>query len=168
MLFNEIPMLLLKTLLHTILLPCTIVVWLPLYLLSSTGELRRPTWDALSILGLIPAAFAFAIFVWCTYDFIKHGRGTPNPLDPPKIVVARGPYRWVRNPMYVAVMFILAGEALVFRSTTLLVYSVCVLLGFHLFVVIYEEPTLSRSFGESYENYRREVPRWLPLQRVRK
>ena len=158
-------MLLLKTLLYTILLPCTIVVWLPLYLLSSTGELRRPTWDALSILGLIPAAFAFAIFVWCTYDFMKHGRGTPNPLDPPKVVVARGPYRRVRNPMYVSVMFIIAFEALLFRSSTLLVYLVMVLVCFHLFVVLYEEPALVRSFGASYENYRREVPRWLPRWR---
>lgn len=155
-------MLLLKTLLHTVLLPCTIIVWLPLYLLSSSGELRRPTWDALSLLGLFPAAVGLFIFIWCTHDFIRRGRGTPNPLDPPKVLVARGPYRWTRNPMYVSVMPMLLAEAIIFRSATLLVYTAIVLLGFHLFVVFYEEPSLKRRFGESYENYCREVPRWLP------
>lgn len=154
-------MLLLKTLLHTVLLPGTILVWLPLYLLSSTGELRRPVWDALALFGLLPAAIGLLIFIWCTHDFITRGRGTPNPLDPPKVLVARGPYRWTRNPMYVSVMPMLLAEAIIFRSMTLLIYAALVLAGFHLFVVFYEEPSLKRRFGEPYENYCRQVPRWL-------
>jgi protein-S-isoprenylcysteine O-methyltransferase Ste14 len=154
-------MLLLKTLLHTLLLPCTVAVWVPLLLL---GERRRtpPEWGALGLAGAAVGLLCLAVFVWCTYDFIARGRGTPNPLDPPKVVVATGPYRWVRNPMYVsATLFILAGAAL-YRSATLALYAACVLTGFHLFVTLYEEPSLRRRFGRSYEDYCRRVPRWLP------
>ena len=155
-------MLLLKTLLHIILLPCTLVVWLPLYLLSSRDEFRPPVWDALSIVGLVPAAIGLVFFIWCNSDLVRRGRGTPNPLDPPKVLVARGPYRWVRNPMYVSALLIILGEAMIFRSAALLVYTVCVLVCFHLFVVFYEEPSLAGRFGASYEQYLNEVPRWLP------
>lgn len=155
-------MLLVKTIIHTILLPGSALVWIPLYILSSREELQAPAWDALALAGLVMGAHGLVVFVWCTLDFLRRGRGTPNPLDPPRLLVARGPYRYVRNPMYVAVVFMLLGEAAVFRSVALAVYSALVLACFHLFVVFYEEPSLSKRFGASYETYMREVPRWLP------
>ena len=158
-------MLIFKTLIHTILLPGTIIVVLPYLLLSSDLEILPFNLGALRFLGLLPIIFGLVVGSWCTSDFISYGRGTPNPLDPPKSLVARGPYRVVRNPMYVGVGSVLLGEVLLFGSTTLLVYAVVVLLGFHLFVTLYEEPTLKRRFGSSYEDYCRAVPRWIPRAR---
>lgn len=156
-------MLLLKTLLHTLLMPCTLVAWVPLLLL---GGLRGAAEGArLGLPGVFGAALiicGLAVFVWCNRDFLTKGRGTPNPLDPPKFLVARGPYRWVRNPMYVCATLILFGESLILRSPRLLLYALVVLLGFHLVLVLYEEPSLRRRFGAPYEQYCRETPRWLP------
>jgi protein-S-isoprenylcysteine O-methyltransferase Ste14 len=156
-------MLLLKTLLHTLLLPCTLIVWLPLMFMGGwRGAVADARGGAPSVFGAALVCLGLFVFVWCTRDFITKGRGTPNPLDPPKIVVARGPYRWVRNPMYVCATLMIFGQSLILRSTTLLLYSLAVLLGFHLFVTLYEEPALRRRFGASYEDYCRTVPRWLP------
>jgi protein-S-isoprenylcysteine O-methyltransferase Ste14 len=90
------------------------------------------------------------------------GRGTLAPVDPPKRLVAAGLYRWVRNPMYVAVVWTLIGHALWFASGALWIYTALVFAGFHLFVTLYEEPSLERRFGESYLRYREAVPRWIP------
>lgn len=155
-------MLLLKTLIHAALLPGTFMLWAPLYILSARGELRRPpVWGAAELLGLCAFAAGVALMAWCMTDFVRRGRGTPNPLDPPRKLVARGPYRRTRNPMYVAAVAAILGEALVFRSPALGVYAAAVLLVFHLFVVLYEEPSLRRRFGAAYDEYCREVPRWL-------
>jgi protein-S-isoprenylcysteine O-methyltransferase Ste14 len=97
--------------------------------------------------------------------FAHEGRGTLAPIDPPRFVVRGGAYRIVRNPMYVANVAIIVGLGAVFRSWPLLAWAVVVLLAFHLFVVIYEEPTLRRLFGEDYEDYRRDVGRWIPHRR---
>jgi protein-S-isoprenylcysteine O-methyltransferase Ste14 len=100
----------------------------------------------------------------CIWDFAVAGRGTLAPVDPPRHLVVRGLYRYVRNPMYVGVVTILLGEALLFRSLALLCYAGIFLFVVHLFIVVYEEPALRRQFGESYENYCRRVHRWLPRQ----
>jgi protein-S-isoprenylcysteine O-methyltransferase Ste14 len=76
--------------------------------------------------------------------------------------VAVGPYRWVRNPIYIGAFLIVTGEAWLFVSVPLLAYDLALGLGFHLLVVAYEEPSLRRRFGEEYERYRRAVPRWVP------
>ncbi|HEX7174256.1 MAG TPA: isoprenylcysteine carboxylmethyltransferase family protein [Pyrinomonadaceae bacterium] len=156
-------MLLLKTLLHVLLLPCTLIVWAPLLLVGGwRGAVSGARGGAPAVIGAALIVCGLAVFVWCHRDFLTKGRGTPNPLDPPKFLVARGPYRWVRNPMYVCAILMLFGEALIFRSPAFLLYALVVLLGFHLFVMLYEEPTLRRLFGASYEDYCRTVPRWLP------
>jgi protein-S-isoprenylcysteine O-methyltransferase Ste14 len=149
-----------ETLLHTILLPGTIAVFVPYSMLSGQGATLAS--GILVIPGAILISLGVALLSWCTWDFIAHGRGTPNPLDPPKFLVAQGPYRRVRNPMYVGVGLILFGESLMFDSLPVLVYTATVLFGFHLFVLLYEEPTLRSQFGESYEQFCRDVPRWLP------
>ncbi len=100
--------------------------------------------------------------LWCFWDFTFKGHGTPNPIDPPKELVATGLYRYVRNPIYVGVLSILTGHFLWFQSIWMLVYAVVAFLGMHLFVALYEEPMLKEKFGVAYEDYCRAVPRWIP------
>jgi protein-S-isoprenylcysteine O-methyltransferase Ste14 len=149
---------LVKTLIFTLLAPGTVTVAVPYWLLGSgptpAGGLR--------LLGWLPLALGAAFYCWCAWEFAAAGRGTPAPIDPPKVLVARGLYRVVRNPMYVGVLLVLLGESLVSGSWALLRYAVLVWLCFHLFVVLYEEPALRRKFGASYEGYRKRVWRWIP------
>jgi protein-S-isoprenylcysteine O-methyltransferase Ste14 len=154
--------LVLETLLHTVLFPGAVLVGVPYLLLSSRGELHGVGAPIPRFLGGIAILAGLVLGFWCTRHFLVLGRGTPNPIDPPRFLVRAGPYQVVRNPMYVAVGTILAGEALVLGSTTLVAYLLLVVLVFHLFVVLYEEPTLRRTFGVAYEEYCRRVPRWLP------
>ncbi|HEV8634986.1 MAG TPA: isoprenylcysteine carboxylmethyltransferase family protein [Chloroflexota bacterium] len=94
--------------------------------------------------------------------FVRQGRGTPAPLAPPERLVVTGLYRYVRNPMYIAVLAMIFGQALYLGSRGTIVYGLCLALGFHLFVVLYEEPTLRDRFGEEYVAYCRRVRRWIP------
>jgi protein-S-isoprenylcysteine O-methyltransferase Ste14 len=102
------------------------------------------------------------ILLWSFWNFFRQGRGTPAPIDPPKELVAAGFYRYVRNPMYIGILLILMGYFLWFGFLSLLVYTAFAFLATHLFVVLYEEPTLKRKFGAAYEEYLRRVPRWIP------
>jgi protein-S-isoprenylcysteine O-methyltransferase Ste14 len=111
------------------------------------------------VLVLIAAIPLFLEFLW---RFVEEGHGTPAPVAPTEKLVVGGTFRRVRNPGYVAVVGILLGEALVLGSVLLLTYAVGIWLIFHLFVLVYEEPTLRRQFGEEYGAYCRRVPRWLP------
>lgn len=94
--------------------------------------------------------------------FALKGLGTPAPVFPTKRLVVDGLYRYVRNPMYVGVVSAILGQALMFASPALLVYGVLLWLGFHLFVMGYEEPTLRESFGREYEEFCSNVRRWIP------
>jgi protein-S-isoprenylcysteine O-methyltransferase Ste14 len=152
----------LKTLLFTILVPGTATVGVP-YLLLAHG----PSWLSFDLGPFRYGAAALIVagamgYLWCAWEFTFTGRGTPAPLDPPKVFVATGLYRIVRNPMYVSVLMILLGEALLFGSVALLAYALVFWGCAHLFVLYYEEPTLKKKFGLSYENYLLAVPRWLP------
>lgn len=94
--------------------------------------------------------------------FALQGLGTPAPIAPTKTLVVTGSYRFVRNPMYVAVVSLILGQALLLGSLPALVWGLVVWLTVHLFVLAYEEPTLSRSYGEQYDGYRANVRRWIP------
>lgn len=94
--------------------------------------------------------------------FAAQGLGTPAPVFPTRYLVVTGLYRYVRNPMYLAVVSIILGQALLFGNLRLLEYGGLVWLLFHLFVLLYEEPTLRAGFGAEYEVYCAEVPRWIP------
>jgi protein-S-isoprenylcysteine O-methyltransferase Ste14 len=154
--------LLLKNLLFTILVPGTVTIVVPYLILSGRGVGMPDAWGAPQILGLVLGAAGLLVYVSCHWDFAAHGRGTPAPVDPPRILVVRGLYRYVRNPMYVGVLLILLGEVLFFESPVLLLFVSPWLLLVHFFVVFYEEPALRRRFGESYEDYVRAVRRWVP------
>jgi len=93
------------------------------------------------------------------------GKGTPAPFDPPRKLVIRGPYRFVRNPMYIGAGMTLAGAALFYESLSIFIYTCLFFLITHLFVVLYEEPTLRRTFGDEYETYFHRVRRWMPALR---
>lgn len=150
-----------KTLIFTIIVPGAIAALIP-YLLLSRNPSPFARIEPFQLLGLIPMAIGAAIYFRCAWDFASTGKGTPAPIDPPKRLVARGLYRFVRNPMYVGVLLALLGEAWLFRSSALLIYAAIVFTWEHLFVVFYEEPALRRKFGESYSDYLARTPRWIP------
>jgi protein-S-isoprenylcysteine O-methyltransferase Ste14 len=104
--------------------------------------------------------------LWCFWAFTFKGRGTPVPIDPPKELVLTGPYRYVRNPIYMGVLAIFLGHFLWFGYWALLMYMVFAFIGVHLFVLLYEEPTLKKKFGAAYEEYLKRVPRWIPKIRT--
>ena len=119
----------------------------------------------LRIAGGILLAGGLAFLIDCCARFALQGLGTPAPIAPPVHLVVSGAYRRVRNPMYVAVLAVLFGEAALFGNVSLLAYAVLVWLSFHLWVLAYEEPALRRKFGEEYRLYCARVPRWLPRLR---
>ena len=100
--------------------------------------------------------------MWCVWNFATVGRGTPGPWDAPSRVVAAGPYRWVRNPIYLAALLVVLGEAWLFLSPWLLAYAGIMAVFFHLFVTGHEERVLRRRFGGTYLEYRNSIPRWIP------
>ncbi len=151
--------LILSTLAFTFLFPGTIAVLVPRLLLPR--PVRLAAVPAAAFGGVLIAA-GIAIYVRCAWDFVRAGRGTPAPYDPPRLLVVRGLYRWTRNPIYVGVTLVLLGEAALFGSWALLAYAAAVLGGFHLRVVLYEEPVLRKQFGAAYDDYCRRVPRWAP------
>lgn len=150
----------LKTLLFTLVVELGLVtIGIP-YLLLRGNQAFTFNLGSLKGVGLVLMAAGFTIYLICAWDFTVHGKGTPAPVDPPKVLVARGLYKVTRNPMYVGVVTMIAGEALFFQSGNILLYDLVVSLAFHLRIVYYEEPTLHRLFGQSYEEYCRSAPRW--------
>jgi protein-S-isoprenylcysteine O-methyltransferase Ste14 len=113
-------------------------------------------------LGIVLAVAGALIAVACIGTFIVRGRGTPAPFDPPVVFVPTGPYRYVRNPMYIGGALVLAGYGLFQRSVSILLLSLGFLLIMHLFVLFLEEPGLEQRFGSSYGVYKQAVNRWLP------
>ncbi len=150
--------LLVKNLLFTLLLPGTVALWVPLFAFSNGA----PDRSLATIGGALLLGIGAAIYTWCEWDFATAGRGTPAPIDPPTELVVRGLYRYIRNPMYVGVLCVIAGWALLFQSGALALYALCVAVAFHLFVRLYEEPHLTRTFGAPYETYCARTHRWLP------
>ncbi len=154
-----------KTLIFTILVPGTVAVLVPWMLLPYSTRPSLPI-GVFRSAGWVLILSGAGIYFRCAWDFAVSGRGTPAPIAPPEDLVLRGLYRFVRNPMYIGIVLVLAGEAVLLASLIHFGYSAIVLLCFHLFVVLYEEPNLQRKFGRSYENYCATVPRWIPGFRV--
>jgi len=130
--------------------------------LSWTGIVRPAAMEVPQIAGMVIGAAGAAVALWCIFTFAAIGRGTPAPFDPPRRLVIRGPYRFVRNPMYIGAGLALASAALFYESLPLLGYAGLFFLATHVFVVAYEEPTLRRTFGPEYEAYCSQVRRWRP------
>jgi protein-S-isoprenylcysteine O-methyltransferase Ste14 len=147
-----------RNLVFTIVVPGAGAVWAPWWILTRDGHAATPVaWVAVAVI-----AAGAALYLWCVWLFAAVGRGTPGPWDAPRSVVAAGPYRWVRNPIYIAALLVVMGEAWLFLSPALLLYAGAMAVCCHLFVIGYEERTLRRRFGSAYEGYARTVPRWIP------
>lgn len=139
-----------------------VLVFVPARVLSAAGIARPEAVGLLQVGGMMIGATGAVVALGCVLAFVLAGRGTPAPFDPPRRLVIRGPYRHVRNPMYIGAGLALAGAALYYQSLELLGYAVVFLVVVHLFVVFHEEPTLKRSFGADYTAYCRTVRRWWP------
>jgi protein-S-isoprenylcysteine O-methyltransferase Ste14 len=157
-------MLALRSIFFTILLPGTVTVLIPYFIVARGGAGIGGSWTALHLLGLTLMVPGAAILLWCIWDFASKGRGTLAPIDPPRQLVVEGLYRYVRNPMYLGVLLMLLGETAFFQSIALLKYTLAWFIVVNLFVLLYEEPALRHRFGDSYERYFRSVRRWLPTR----
>jgi protein-S-isoprenylcysteine O-methyltransferase Ste14 len=141
-----------------------LLIFLPDRILTSTGIMRSAELAAWQVAGMLLGACGAALALTYILTFVFVGRGTPAPFDPPRRLVMQGPYRVIRNPMYVGAGLALAGAALSYQSIPLLGYAGMFLAITHVFVVLYEEPTLLRTFAGDYEAYCRRVGRWWPKQ----
>jgi protein-S-isoprenylcysteine O-methyltransferase Ste14 len=149
-----------KTAAFSVLVPGTVGLLVPYLLRNSAGN--RIIFPSLQhVLGGMLLFVGVAIYLWCARDFVVNGLGTPAPIDAPKLLVIQGLYRFTRNPMYVGVAAMIAGQAIHRGSRAIAIYLCVVITLFNLFVLLYEEPALRREFGEQYEQYCRTVPRWL-------
>ena len=145
----------------------TVAIYIPSQFFGVTAERFRPrTLSGVAGLSLLVAGGALALA--CIVEFAVRGRGTPAPMDPPRELVVRGPYRFVRNPMYVGMLLVLLGELALVYSAGFAVYIAGWFILMNLLVVFYEEPTLRRKFGGSYERYTSEVGRWWPRRGPRR
>ena len=140
----------------------TIVAGLVPWLLTRWDAAEQPL--ALEILGILVLLVGGGLVLETTTRFALQGRGTPAPWAPPERFVERGSYRFVRSPMYLGVILLVVGQALLLGREILYVWAAGAWLMFTAFLVFYEEPQLSRRFGEDYEDYRRRVRRWLPTR----
>src|SRR6201987_369969 len=150
----------LNTLLFTILVPATVAGWIPHPLRGTATAASSKTVRTLSFVLIV---LGVAIYLHTAFwGFALRGRGTPAPIAPTQKLVVEGLHRYVRNPMYLGVLLIVIGQAVLFHSRTLLCYAAFFWLATHFFVLYYEEPTLEQTFGEEYRNYKQRVPRWIP------
>jgi protein-S-isoprenylcysteine O-methyltransferase Ste14 len=139
-----------------------VLIYVPARLLAWSGIVRPVAIEMQQVAGMVIGAAGAVVALWCIFTFASIGRGTPAPFDPPRRLVIQGPYRFVRNPMYIGAGLALASAALFYESLPLLGYTGLFFLVTHLFVVWYEEPTLRQTFGQDYEAYCHQVRRWWP------
>jgi protein-S-isoprenylcysteine O-methyltransferase Ste14 len=150
--------LIIRNVVFTIVVPGAGGVYVPWLILTRHGASPAPAaWYAVPVIVV-----GIWLYVSCVWVFAAVGRGTPGVWDSPRQVVAAGPYRWVRNPIYIGALLIVSGEAWLFLSVDLLVYAGVLAIAFHLLIIGYEEPRLRARFGEQYEAYRHAVSRWIP------
>jgi len=151
-----------RTITYAALFIAFVLLYLPARVLSWAGVAAPSSLGVAQVVALAVGTAGGAFALWCVFTFAFLGRGTPAPFDPPRRLVVRGPYRYVRNPMYVGAAVALGAAALFYGSLALLAFTAGFLLVTHLFVVVYEEPTLRRTFGPDYDAYCRETRRWWP------
>ena len=114
-----------------------------------------------SLAGAIVFGIGLVTLLWCVVTFCINGKGTLAPWSPPRRLVTVGLYRFSRNPMYVGVLLVLAGWAILFQSLVLVCYMGVIAVAFHLRVVLGEEPWLAKTHGAEWQRYEESVPRWL-------
>ena len=145
-----------------LLAPVVVAVLVPWWLTGWRVREPLPHWAPLRVVGASMIVAGAAVLVGAFVRFVVEGVGTPAPVAPTRHLVVGGLYRYVRNPMYLAVLAVIAGQALALGQPGLLLYAALIAAAFVLFVRGYEEPTLRDQFGEEYETYQRAVPGWWP------
>ncbi len=149
-------LLLLRAIAAFLALPALVAFGIPIWIGTSSGGPARYVTPAMALVCV-----GALLLLWCAREFYVSGRGTLAPWDPPKYLVTSGPYRISRNPMYIGVVIILAGWSTLWVSRTLMVYAALFAIGFHIRVLLFEEPSAARRFGSQWDAYRAAVPRWV-------
>lgn len=152
-----------NTLLFTVFVPGTVAGYIPWWLRNGLPVAARGLEGAASVAVIVVGVVIYLYTAF--WGFAWTGGGTPAPIAPTKSLVVRGLHHYVRNPMYIGVALIIGGQAWLFHSPHIAIYLAGFWLVAHLFVLLYEEPTLCRQFGEEYERYCAAVPRWIPKLR---
>ena len=152
---------LLGTLFFLVFIVPIFLVWLPMIILSATNYNRLFDIGVYRYAGLAPVALGILIYLWCSLSFVLAGRGTPIPTTSTQRLVVTGLYKYVRNPIYIAGVLVLAGEGLLFQSLGLFIYCLIMFGMLHIQILI-EERSLIEDFGEAYALYQSKVPRWVP------
>lgn len=151
----------LRNLFFTILQPGIVAGMIPLWIVSGKVSLLPLKMSGINHhVGVLLFAIGMVILFSCIFSFAMTGRGTLSPVDPTKKLVVGGLYRFSRNPMYVGVLMILAGETVYFKSICLFIYLLVIFLAFSIFIRLHEEPRLLRNFGAEYQQYCKDVRRW--------
>jgi protein-S-isoprenylcysteine O-methyltransferase Ste14 len=141
------------------------LVFLPSWLLRDTGLTAPAVIGPPQAAGAVLVVAGGCLVAWSILTFVFVGKGTAAPFDPPRRLAVTGPFRYLRNPIYVGAVVAMAGAALYFRSWGLVAYAAAIAVTFHVLVLTYEEPVLRRTFGEEYGAYCARVRRWLPVWR---
>jgi len=150
------------SLLFLLIAPGTIAVLVPWLISSGRMQTPLPHFAVFRALGILLMAGGVSVLLDSFTRFAVQGLGTPAPILPTKYLVVSGLYRYVRNPMYVGVLWIILGQGFLLGDVRVIGYGVLVWLACHAFVLAYEEPKLRRSFGTQYEVFCAAVPRWIP------
>ena len=150
-----------------IVLPGNVLVLIPAAIMWATEDTQFSAHPAAADplffwLAMIPGFIGFALAAWTVTIFIKFGRGTPAPWDPPEKFVVRGPYRHVRNPMIIGVLLLLLAEAMVLQSWPIFGWMIVFFAGNLIYFPLVEEKGLDKRFGQSYRLYKTHVPPWMP------
>jgi protein-S-isoprenylcysteine O-methyltransferase Ste14 len=153
--------LLLKNLIYTVVIPGFIVGWMPLVFLIQFRQWPE-TSSLFGYLAFLPFSLGVTLYLSSMWQVLRKGQGTPLPLDPPQKVLTRGPYGWVRNPLYISFLLMVLGEALFFERVVLWLYLVFLASALQLIVVMVEEESMRRRFGALYSDYCNVTNRWRP------
>jgi protein-S-isoprenylcysteine O-methyltransferase Ste14 len=165
---SEILSALLGTLLFLFLVIPVFLIWIPRAILLSPEHIYRFDIGVLRYLGIVPIVLGGVIYFYCSVSFVFVGKGSPIPFTPTtKELIVTGFYKFVRNPLYIAGVFVLAGEALLFQSGGIFIYCL-VMFGIFNVYIIMEEKQLAEEFGSTYKQYCNSVPRWIPRLKAHK
>lgn len=157
------PFVLLKTAVFSVIAPGTVAGYIPRYLARRDPESLTSDSRLARVVGRISLVSGVVLYFHTAWRFADEGRGTPLPIDEPESLVTGGIYAHVRNPMYVAVLLCIGGQALLYNSMRVLWYGCVCWLVSHTWIIGYEEPHLAKKYGKAYEQYCDRVPRWIPL-----
>ena len=160
-------MLSLKSAAATIVVPGGACLLIPYFILTAFHTSLTSPFGFLQLIATPIAAVGVFMVLWVSTAFVRQGKGTPNPIEPPTRLVFTGLYRYVRNPMYVGALLIILAEVIFYSSFWLALYGTGLWALLHTFMIIFEEPQLKRRFGADYERYLSEVPRWIPRLNLR-